>query len=96
MILLFMGIICCIVGFFLGTPVLGFVYGLDLSAYSVSLLLILIAAMLFKMAGIISQILITMRCNFIQFVNYMLVAGFEMIISNILVKQYGFNGSNWS
>ena len=96
MVLLFMGIICCIVGFFLGTPVLGVVYGLDLSAYSVSLLLILIAAMFFTMAGIISQILITMRCNFIQFVIYMLVTEFEVIISNILVKQYGFNGSNLS
>ena len=96
LIIFVIGIIVSILGFFLGTPVLGLVYGVNLSEYSASLLIILIAATFYTMAGIISPILITMRYNFIQFVIYIIVALFELIISNILVLKYGFNGAIWA
>lgn len=96
LVILVIGAICSGVGYLLGTPVLGFVYGLDLSQYSVSLLIILIAATLYTMAGIISPILITMRQNFVQFVIYVVVAIFEWDLSNIFVQKYGFNGAIWA
>lgn len=87
------GLFCTFVGYLLGTPVLGFVYGIDLSEYSIHLAIILIAATFYTMAGIISPILVTMRYNFIQFIIYIFVALFEMIISNIMVYKLGFNGA---
>lgn len=87
------GLMCTFAGYLLGTPILGMVYGIDLSDYSIQLAIILIAATFYTMAGIISPILVTMRCNFIQFVIYIFVALFEMIVSNILVYKLGFNGA---
>ena len=87
------GVICVIIGYFLGTPVLGFVYGIELSEYSIQLAIILIAATFYTMAGIISPILVTMRCNFIQFIIYLVIAIFEMILSNTMVCKFGLDGA---
>lgn len=95
-VILIIGIICSILGYLLATPILGFVYGIDLSAYSVSILIILIAATFYTMAGIISPILITMRCNLIQFIIYVIVALLEWVLSNILVYKFGINGAIWA
>lgn len=91
--ILVIGLICTIVGYFLGAPVLGFIYGIDLSNYSIQLAIILIAATFYTMAGIISPILITMRCNFIQFIIYVGIAIFEMILSNVMVNKFGIDGA---
>lgn len=96
LVILVIGAICSIIGYLIGTPVLGFVYGIDLSQYSVQLAMILIAATFYTMAGIISPILITMRCNLIQFVIYLLISLFELILSNVLVYKVGFNGAIWA
>lgn len=96
LIILAIGILCSVVGYFLGTPVLGLIYNVDLSHYSVHLTMILIAATFYTMAGIISPILITMRHTFIQFIVYVGIAIFEWILSNILVTNYGFNGAIWA
>lgn len=96
LVILIIGIFISAIGFLLGCPVLSLVYGVDLSEFSVSLLIILIASTFYTMAGIISPILITMRYTFIQFVIYLIVAVFELVLSNILVQKYGFNGAIWS
>ena len=90
------GAICSILGYLLGIPILELVYGIGLSQYAVALLMILIASTFYTMAGIISPILITMRCNFVQFITYIAVAIMEGIISNILVQKYGINGAVWA
>ena len=96
LIIFAIGMLCCVVGYFLGTPVLGFVYGIDLSQYSVQLTMILFAATFYTMAGIISPILITMRCNLIQFIIYTLISLFELVLSNVMVFQAGFDGAIWA
>lgn len=96
LVILAIGIVISILGYVLGTQVLGLVYGVDLSNYSISLLIILIASTFYTMAGIISPILITMRHTFIQFIIYMIIAIFELILSNIMVNVYGFDGAIWS
>lgn len=96
LVILVIGIGVSILGYILGTPILGLVYGVDLSNYSVSLLIILIASTFYTMAGIISPILITMRYTFIQFIIYMIVAIFELILSNIMVNKFGFDGAIWA
>ena len=96
LIIFVVGIICISLGYFLGTPVLGLIYNLDLSQYTIPLTIILIASTFYTMAGILSPILITMRYNFIQFVVYGIIAVFEWILSQILVSNFGFYGAVWS
>ena len=87
------GIAGSIAGYLLGTQILGIVYGIDLSAYKVQLFMILIAATFYTMAGIISPILITMRCTVIQFFVYMAISVFEFVVCNILVSKFNINGA---
>ena len=96
LIIFAIGMLCCVVGYFLGTPVLGFVYGIDLSQYSVQLTMILFSATFYTMAGIISPILITMRCNLIQFIIYTLISLFELVLSNVMIFKAGFDGAIWA
>lgn len=90
------GVLVSALGYFLGCPILGIVYGMNLSEYSISLLIILIASTFYTMAGIISPVLITMRYTFIQFVIYTIVAIFELVLSNVLVQKFGFDGAIWA
>lgn len=87
------GIAGSIAGYLLGTQILGIVYGIDLSAYKVQLFMILIAATFYTMAGIISPILIRMRCTVIQFFVYMAISVFEFVVCNILVSKFNINGA---
>lgn len=96
LVIFVIGMLCCIAGYLLGTPILGFVYGIDLSQYSIQLTMILFAATFYTMAGIISPILITMRCNLIQFIIYIIISIFELILSNVLVYNVGFDGAIWA
>lgn len=90
------GVIVSALGYFLGCPILGIVYGVNLEEYSIALLIILIASTFYTMAGIISPILITMRYTFVQFLIYAITALFELVLSNVLVHKYGINGAIWA
>lgn len=96
LIIFAIGILCTTLGYFLGTPVLGLIYNLDLSQYTLPLTIILIASTFYTMAGILSPILITMRYNFIQFIVYGIIAIFEWILSQVLVANLGFYGAVWA
>lgn len=93
LIILGFGALCSIVGYFLGTPVLGFIYGIDLHEYSMQLLIILVGATFYTMAGIISPILITMRCTKIQFVIYLIISIIEYVLCSILVFKFTLYGA---
>lgn len=94
--ILIIGIICSIAGYTLGTQVLGIIYGLNLGIYKIQLFIILIGATFYTLAGIISPVLITMRCTKIQFVVYVIMALIELILCNVLVMKIGFNGAIWA
>ena len=87
------GIFCAAIAYLLGTPVLGFIYNVNLSQYSVHLLVILISATFYTAAGIISPILITMRYTFIQFIIYIATSVIALISCNMLVKTYDIMGA---
>lgn len=87
------GVFCSIVAYLIGTPVLGFIYSVDLSPYSLHLLFILIAATFYTAAGIISPILITMRYTFIQFVIYAITSVLTLVLCNVLVNKYNIEGA---
>ena len=93
LIILVFGAVCSIAGYLLGTPILGLLYGVDLQNYSIQLLQILIGATFYTMAGIISPILIAMRCTKSQFVVYLLISIIEYGICNLLVPVFELKGA---
>ena len=93
LIILVLGAICSVAGYLLGTPILGLLYNVDLHNYSIQLLQILIGATFYTMAGIISPILIAMRCTKSQFVVYLSISIIEYGICNLLVPVLELQGA---
>ena len=87
------GAICSILAYFLGTQVLGFIYGLDLSSYKIGLLIIIIAATLYTIGVIYSSILTSIRETRSQFIIYLIVSASALILSNIATKQWAIEGA---
>ena len=90
------GIISAILAYFLGTWILGIIYGIDLSSYKLGLLIIIIASTLYTIGTIYSNVLTTVRETFSQFVIYIIIAIFALFISNTLTKTWNLNGAIWS
>lgn len=87
------GVLATILGYLLGTQILGLIYGIDLSMYKIGLSIIIISATLYTIGTVCSSILTTVRETFSQFVIYVGVSIFAYIISTILTKYIGINGS---
>lgn len=87
------GAICSILAYFLGTQVLGFIYGLDLSSYKIGLLIIIIAATLYTIGVIYSSILTSIRETRSQFIIYLIASASALILSNIATKQWAIEGA---
>lgn len=87
------GVISSILAYSLGTQVLGVIYGLDLSAYRLGLLIIIIASTLYTIGVIYSSILTTVRETFSQFIIYIIMAIFAFIVANFCTKVRQINGA---
>ena len=87
------GIISSLLAYFLGPEVLGLVYGIDLKAYRVGLLIIIISATLYTIGVIYSSVLTAVRETFSQFIAYIIISLFAIVCSNILTKQKEMNGA---
>lgn len=80
------GLISSGLAYFVGTQVLGCIYGLDLSIYKVGLLVILIASTLYTIGTIYSSILTSIRETFSQFIIYIVVAVVALFVSQYATK----------
>ena len=87
------GLFASIMAYAIGIPVLNLIYGVELSSYRVMLTIIVVAATLYNVGIILSNILTTMRFTFVQFVIYVVVSLIALVVSNILTKKYGIQGA---
>lgn len=87
------GLLCSIIGYFLGIPILEIIYGINLKKYSIHLFFVILSATFYTMAGIISPFLITMRYTKVQFVYNLICVILQTILTYILVLKCGFNGA---
>ena len=87
------GVVATLLGYFIGTQILGFIYGIDLSAYKIGLAIIIISATLYTIGTICSSILTTIRETFSQFIIYVIVSIFAFGLSNIFTKTLQINGA---
>lgn len=79
--------------YFLGIPILQFIYKMDLSSYKFALLLILIGAAFYATSNIFLNALITLRCTKEQFILQTIVLVLSVFISMVLTKMSGLQGS---
>lgn len=87
-------IVVLVCAYFLATPVLGFIYGIDLAEYKISLMIILTGAVFYSLSVIFSAILVSMRKTLSQAIIYSLVAVIGTIISYPFVKNYSIIGAS--
>lgn len=87
------GVVSSILAYFLGTQVLGLIYGLDLSIYKLGLLMIIIASTLYTVGVIYSSILTTVRETFSQFIIYIIMSIFAYIVANSCTRVGHINGA---
>lgn len=90
------GIVASILGYFVGTQILGLIYGIDLNIYKIGLLIIIISSTLYTIGVIYSSVLTTVRETFSQFIIYMVISIFALIISNLLTKNWNVDGAIWA
>lgn len=87
------GIIATFIGYLIGTQILGVIYGIDLSIYKLGLAVIIISSILYTIGTICSSVLTTVRATFSQFIIYIIVSIFALILSNIFTKMLQINGA---
>lgn len=90
------GLISAILAYLIGTWILGIIYGIDLSSYKLGLLIIIIASTLYTIGTIYSNVLTTVRETLSQFIIYIIIAVFALVVSNILTKTWNLDGAIWS
>lgn len=95
LLLCILGLIIEIGAFVLGIPVLSFIYAIDLSLYKKDLILVLLGALCYAVAGIYSTALITMRKNNIQLLIYMIDGVFGFIICYVMISKFGIHGATY-
>ena len=90
------GIISILLAYFFGIMVLNFLYGLDLSKYLISLIIILIGTTFYALSLFLSNCLIIFRKTKVQLTIYSITVILGIIISRLLVSKYAFTGGIYS
>lgn len=95
-LIIILGIIVLVVAYFLGIPVLELVYGINLSPYFISFIIIMIGAILYSIQVISSAILISMRKILGQVIIYSAISIISTFMSYYLVKGFDILGASIS
>ena len=93
-IILILGVVVTIVAYFLETPVLELIYGVELKPYFTSMLIIVVGSILYGLSTILSSILIAMRKTGGQALLYLATAIIATIMSYITVKANQIQGAS--
>lgn len=89
-------LVCIIVSYFIGIPILNFIYGINMDSYKLELLIIMVGAYILSVNSFLSLIYTIKRKLKFQFTIYLISAIISCIISYLLVKEYGFIGATLS
>lgn len=89
------GVLAVAVCYFIGIPVLNWLYHMELSEYKMDLMIIVAASVLTAATGLLSAFLTIMNENKKQSVVYTIAAGLSTILSVILIARFGIDGGVW-
>ena len=84
------------VGHFLGCPVLGWLYGVDLADYQYPFTILLVGGAGYALSIILQTILTIMRHQYVILIGYALSSVFVTILSSLWVKTGGITGAAYS
>lgn len=87
------GIAALIVCYFLGIPVLNWIYGIDLDGLLPHLLIIVLGSIFYALAILLSNVMITIRKNKIQALIWALASIFTFVMSYLLIIKYQLFGA---
>lgn len=87
------GLACEIGCYFIGIPVLNFLYGFDLSSYKWLLMLVILGAVFMALTSILSASLTVLKENKKQVYIYAIDSVISLILSILLVKKYEITGA---
>ena len=90
------GLFTIIIAYFLGIPVLNFIYDIKLDEYRIDLILILLGATIYAITCILSNIMLIARKTKVQFIIFMVVTLISYVTSYKLVDIFGFQGAAYS
>ena len=80
----------------IGIPMLGWLYGIELSSYRLELFLLILSGLCYAASTVIFYALGTIRKQKQTTIAYIISAIFALVVSNILVYKYGILGSTIS
>lgn len=86
-------LLAVVAGYFLGTPILGFIYHVDLSSYRWHLSIMIIGGGLSAFSTVLYYVATIMRCQKQIMLIYALTAVLALSISGVLVKYWGLMGA---
>ena len=84
------GIICAAT---IGIPILGIVYGVDLSMYRIQLVIVMIGALFYGGATVLTNVLTIMNKNRVQTACYALISVVVLLVSGTIVTRTGITGA---
>lgn len=94
--IIIIGILCLIISYFIGIPILNLLYGLELNNYLINLLIIIVGAVFYTLANIITNAMVIFRKTKVQFYIYLVVTVISYFICNTLIKYFDFNGATYT
>lgn len=93
LLVLFLGIITTILGVLIGLPVMELMYGVNLKEYTMCFGIILVGAIFYSLSYLLSNILVSIRKNFAQFIIYLIFSIISFFIAPIIVSKGISNAS---
>ena len=91
-----LGSIGAIICYFIGIPILEFIYRLDLSAYRLPLTIIILASTCFALSAVASSYLTILKENRRQTYIYIIVSIITTLISILFINLFGIFGAIYS
>ena len=91
-----LSIVIVIFGYFLGCPLLGWLYGVDLMEYQFPFTVLLFGGIGYALATIVQTILTVMRHQFIILFGFVASSVIITILAPIFVSQSGIDGAAWA
>ena len=93
-LILAFGVLACVLAYLLGPEVLGFIYGVDLYAQRLHLVLILVGNIFYAISYVLLILLTTMRKTWIQFIIFAITLILAYFISDYLVVSRQIEGAS--
>ncbi len=92
-IYIIIGIAVFIIAFFLGVPVLNFIYDLHLENYKLSFMIIMAGSIAYGLVSMISNILTVIKRNKEQLYIYIISSVIALVSSILLIKNFALSGA---